>query len=108
MTNQRRDADKELFETIGQVKEFMENYRIQKEAEERQRAEDRQEARTWREQFDTEQKEIKASFQNLKSRLDNLTAPARWAVGIAAVVTALGAIAVVAKRFFLWISTIYR
>lgn len=112
MSEQRRDGDKELFETIGQVKEFMKNYQIEKAAEalrcakkdaeeERQRGEDRREARSWREEFAEKQEELTGSVQTLKDRLDNLTAPARWAVGLAAIITAFGVLAAYGKRIVL-------
>lgn len=80
---------------IGRIQQFMDQYQ-------RDRVSDREEARKWREEFAIELKETKSLLGNLKERVDNLTAPARWAVGFAAIVTALGAIATFWKKIIIW------
>ncbi len=105
MTEARRDSDKELFETIGKVKEFMANYERNRLVDQEARAEDREESRTWREDFACKQQKANETIEQLKNRVDNLTAPARWAVGIAAIITTLGVVAAYAKKFFFWVKS---
>jgi methyl-accepting chemotaxis protein len=99
----RRDADKETFETIGQIKEFMANYQRDRDIDRAARASDRDESRQWRESFASEQDELRKTVQNLKERFDNLTAPGRWVVGLAVVITSVGAIAAIGKKLLMLI-----
>jgi len=99
----RRRSDNEIYEMLGGIKQFMADSI-------RAREEEKASLAKWRESSAIEVRELReelaglrSEVTSLKNKIHDLTAPARWAIGIAALITTVGAVAAFGKRFLIFI-----